>query len=42
MNAGYQLWGLVTLFLWMNRWGINGFARPLMVQESVNAVIGAD
>ena len=21
-NAGYQLWGLLTLFLWMKRWGI--------------------
>ncbi len=22
INAGYQLWGLVTLFLWMKRWGM--------------------
>ncbi|MEO7650294.1 MAG: asparagine synthase (glutamine-hydrolyzing) [Bryobacteraceae bacterium] len=22
VNVGYQLWGLLTLFLWMNRWGI--------------------
>jgi asparagine synthase (glutamine-hydrolysing) len=22
INAGYQLWGLLTLFLWMKRWGI--------------------
>jgi asparagine synthase (glutamine-hydrolysing) len=21
-NAGYQLWGLLTLFQWMKRWGI--------------------
>ena len=22
VNVGYQLWGLLTLFLWMQRWGI--------------------
>jgi asparagine synthase (glutamine-hydrolysing) len=22
VNVGYQLWGLLTLFLWMERWGI--------------------
>ena len=22
INAGYQLWGLLSLFLWMKRWGI--------------------
>jgi asparagine synthase (glutamine-hydrolysing) len=22
INAGYQLWGLLTLFLWMKRWNI--------------------
>jgi asparagine synthase (glutamine-hydrolysing) len=22
VNVGYQLWGLVTLFLWMKKWGI--------------------
>jgi hypothetical protein len=22
VNAGYHLWGLLTLFLWMDRWGI--------------------
>jgi len=21
-NAGYQLWGLMTLFLWLKRWDI--------------------
>ncbi len=26
VNAGYQLWGLLTLLLWMDRWGITGFA----------------
>ena len=24
VNAGYPLWGLVTLFLWMDRWKISG------------------
>ena len=23
VNAGYQLWGLLTLFLWMKRWDID-------------------
>ena len=23
VNAGYHLWGLLTLFLWMDRWGIH-------------------
>ena len=22
INAGYQLWGLLTLFLWLKRWNI--------------------
>lgn len=22
INAGYQLWGLLTLFLWMKKWGV--------------------
>ena len=29
VNVGYQLWGLLTLFLWMKRWGIQaGAAVP--------------
>jgi asparagine synthase (glutamine-hydrolysing) len=29
VNVGYQLWGLLTLFLWMKRWGIQaGTAVP--------------
>ncbi len=23
INAGYQLWGLLTLFLWIKRWNID-------------------
>jgi asparagine synthase (glutamine-hydrolysing) len=37
-NAGYQLWGLLTLFLWMKRWGIevpplaeSGHSMPVRV-----------
>ena len=26
-NVGYQLWGLLILFLWMKRWGIQAPAR---------------
>jgi asparagine synthase (glutamine-hydrolysing) len=26
INAGYHLWGLLTLFLWMRRWGVE--SRP--------------
>jgi asparagine synthase (glutamine-hydrolysing) len=29
VNVGYQLWGLLTLFLWMERWGIQaGTSAP--------------
>jgi asparagine synthase (glutamine-hydrolysing) len=27
INAGYHLWGLLILFLWMKRWGVE--SRPL-------------
>lgn len=30
-NLGYQLWGLLTLFLWMKRWGVQ-VAPPTAVQ----------
>ncbi len=29
INAGYQLWGLLTLFLWMKRWNIQTMAEPM-------------
>jgi asparagine synthase (glutamine-hydrolysing) len=28
VNAGYSLWGLLTLFLWMKRWNIQPAATP--------------
>jgi asparagine synthase (glutamine-hydrolysing) len=31
-NLGYHLWGLLTLFLWMKRWGIQ--AEPSAHQDS--------
>jgi asparagine synthase (glutamine-hydrolysing) len=38
INVGYQLWGLLTLFLWMKRWGIevpplaeSGHSMPVRV-----------
>ena len=27
-NSGYQLWGLLTLFIWMKRWKIQPMAAP--------------
>jgi asparagine synthase (glutamine-hydrolysing) len=37
INAGYQLWGLLTLFLWIKRWGIE--TPPLEAEKS--AAVGA-
>ncbi len=38
VNVGYQLWGLLTLFLWMKRWKVepapDGVARPAALQLS--------
>ncbi len=28
-NSGYQLWGLLTLFIWMKRWKIQPMAAPI-------------
>ena len=30
-NLGYHLWGLVTLFLWMKRWGIQ--TKPVVKER---------
>jgi asparagine synthase (glutamine-hydrolysing) len=27
-NLGYHLWGLMTLFLWLERWNVNTLASP--------------
>jgi asparagine synthase (glutamine-hydrolysing) len=29
INAGYHLWGLLTLFLWMKRWKVEASPAPL-------------
>ena len=34
INAGYHLWGLLTLFLWMKRWKVEA-------PERVEAATGA-
>ena len=41
VNVGYHLWGLLTLFLWMKRWGIQaGAAAPSSQQaHAVSAVL---
>ena len=37
-NLGYQLWGLLTLFLWMKRWGVQVEPAFNPVQERMEAV----
>jgi asparagine synthase (glutamine-hydrolysing) len=34
INAGYQLWGLLTLLLWMDRWNISGAAPKVSSRDS--------
>jgi asparagine synthase (glutamine-hydrolysing) len=36
INAGYQLWGLMTLFLWMKRWNIETSAAPETAEEPLH------
>ncbi|MCC6539268.1 MAG: asparagine synthase (glutamine-hydrolyzing) [Bryobacterales bacterium] len=36
VNAGYHLWGLLTLFLWANRWGPSAANRSARNQTSVS------
>jgi asparagine synthase (glutamine-hydrolysing) len=39
-NFGYQLWGLMILFLWMKHWNIqtsSELSLPLGAQESVSS-----
>ena len=31
VNVGYQLWGLLTLFLWMKKWGIEAGAPSIPI-----------
>jgi asparagine synthase (glutamine-hydrolysing) len=40
VNVGYQLWGLLTLFLWMKRWGIQaGTSVPPDQVTAANALL---
>ncbi|MES1257169.1 MAG: asparagine synthase (glutamine-hydrolyzing) [Acidobacteriota bacterium] len=39
INAGYQLWGLLTLFLWLKRWNIE--VTPAGDRECVSGMNGA-
>jgi asparagine synthase (glutamine-hydrolysing) len=41
INAGYHLWGLVTLFLWLKRWNIEMSPREESSNESLSRVIAA-
>jgi asparagine synthase (glutamine-hydrolysing) len=38
INVGYQLWGLLTLFLWIRRWGIE-IPPPRESRHSVPAQV---
>ncbi len=38
INAGYQLWGLLTLFLWMKRWNIQTMAVPMASARRPTAI----
>jgi asparagine synthase (glutamine-hydrolysing) len=34
-NVGYHLWGLMTLFLWMKRWGVSTAGRAVQEAELI-------
>jgi asparagine synthase (glutamine-hydrolysing) len=41
-NVGYHLWGLMVLFLWMKRWGIQAAASretSVWIQEKTGTYI---
>ena len=35
-NVGYHLWGLMILFMWMQRWNVQA-ARPAVLAESLQS-----
>jgi asparagine synthase (glutamine-hydrolysing) len=39
VNVGYHLWGLLTLFLWMKRWGIEAGAPEFRSQLTASAAL---
>ncbi|MGH9603058.1 MAG: hypothetical protein ACRD24_11800, partial [Terriglobales bacterium] len=38
-DIGYHLWGLLTLFLWMKRWNIQGLPVLARSQEAFTSAI---
>jgi asparagine synthase (glutamine-hydrolysing) len=38
INVGYQLWGLLTLFLWMKRWNIETSAALETTEEPLHTI----
>jgi asparagine synthase (glutamine-hydrolysing) len=38
-NAGYHLWGLLTLFLWMKKWDIQG--EPMEADPAETSLVGS-
>jgi asparagine synthase (glutamine-hydrolysing) len=39
VNVGYQLWGLLTLFLWMKRWGIEATVPSMAIPAPSQAAV---
>jgi asparagine synthase (glutamine-hydrolysing) len=39
INAGYHLWGLLTLFLWMRRWKVEALPAEETVQPAPARVL---
>jgi asparagine synthase (glutamine-hydrolysing) len=39
VNVGYQLWGLLTLFLWMKRWGIEAGTPARQTRLNAGAAV---
>jgi asparagine synthase (glutamine-hydrolysing) len=42
INAGYHLWGLLTLFLWMKRWRVEVPPRAKAAQDSAEQVLATN
>jgi asparagine synthase (glutamine-hydrolysing) len=42
INAGYHLWGLLTLFLWMKRWGVESRPWPEVAAPKAGRVLATN
>jgi asparagine synthase (glutamine-hydrolysing) len=42
INAGYHLWGLLTLFLWMKRWGVESRPWPEAAPRNADRVLATN